>query len=140
MKFFIDANILISVLNKEPTLHAQCKNPKPFRKQKLRNLYLVHLLTIAFYFVEQKSKTKTTLEKITLLCKHITIAEATNKVVQKTLTNKKVTDFEDGLEYYSAIRSKCAFIVTEDLNDFYFSKIPVLTARTFFEKHVAKTK
>ena len=77
-------------------------------------------------------------EKIALLCKHIYIADATHGVVQQTLLNKKINDFEDGLEYYSAVESKCNFIVTEDMDDFYFSEIPVLNARNFFEKHVVK--
>jgi hypothetical protein len=92
---------------------------------------------LQFIFAEKKHKTKSALEKITLLCKHIFIAEATTSVVQQTIANKKVNDFEDGLEYYSAIESTCGFIVTEDTNDFYFSEIPVLTARNFFEKYVA---
>ena len=75
-----------------------------------------------------------------MLCKHILIAEATNDVVQKTISNKKINDFEDGLEYYSAMETNCTFIVTEDVNDFYFSEIPVLTARSFFEDHVANKK
>ena len=73
-----------------------------------------------------------------MLCQHLFIAPATETVVKKTIVNKKINDFEDGLEYYSAIESKCDFIVTEDGYDFFFSEIPVLNARDFFEKQVAK--
>ena len=57
---------------------------------------------------------------------------------QKYSFQKKINDFEDGLEYYSAIESNCSYIVTEDKNDFYFSEIPVMNSKTFFEKIVAK--
>ena len=77
-------------------------------------------------------------EKIALLCQHIFIAPASETAVEKTISNKKINDFEDGLEYYSAMESKCDFIVTEDRNDFFFSEIPVLNAREFFEKKLAK--
>ena len=95
-------------------------------------------LAIAFYFAEKKYKTKFAREKIALLCQHLFIAPATETVVKKTIVNKKINDFEDGLEYYSAIESRCDFIVTEDGDDFFFSEIPVLNARDFFEKQVAK--
>ena len=73
-----------------------------------------------------------------MLCQHLFIAPATETVVEKTIVNKKINDFEDGLEYYSAIESKCDFIVTEDGDYFFFSEIPVLNARDFFEKQLAK--
>ncbi len=139
MKVFVDANILVSVLNKEYPLFTHSARILSLSGNKNFEIYTSPIcLAIAFYFAEKKHKTKSALEKITLLCKHILIAESTNSVVQKTIANKKINDFEDGLEYYSALETKCAFIITEDITDFYFSEIPVLTSRAFFENHVAK--
>jgi predicted nucleic acid-binding protein len=56
------------------------------------------------------------------------------------LKNKSVLDFEDGLEYYAATESNCTCIITEDKEDFYFSKIEVLTSEAFFEKYMMKNK
>ena len=139
MRVFIDANILVSVFNKEYPLFTHSARILSLSDSKKFEIYTSPIcLAIAFYFAEKKHNTKHVREKIALLCKHILIAPATNTVVEKTLSNKKINDFEDGLEYYSAIESKCGFIVTEDVSDFYFSEIPVLTAKIFFEKHVAK--
>jgi hypothetical protein len=49
-----------------------------------------------------------------------------------------IIDFEDGLKYYSALQNKCDCIITEDVGDFYFSKIEVLTSQNFFEKYLFK--
>ena len=139
MKVFIDANILVSVLNKEYPLFTHSARILSLSGNKNFEIYTSPIcLAIAFYFAEKKHKTKTAREKITLLCKHVFIAPATRTVVDKTINNKKINDFKDGLEYYSAMESECNFIVTEDINDFYFSEIPVLNARAFFEKHVVK--
>jgi predicted nucleic acid-binding protein len=51
------------------------------------------------------------------------------------LKNKKIQDFEDGLEYYAALDSKCKCIVTEDVNDFYFSEIEVLKPKDFLLRY-----
>lgn len=48
-----------------------------------------------------------------------------------TSENPKINDFENGLEYYSAIESGCEMIVTEDTADFYFSEIQVLNCDSF---------
>ena len=140
MKVFVDANILVSVLNKEYPLFTHSARILSLSENKNFEIYTSPIcLAIAFYFAEKKHNTKTAREKIALLCNNISIAEATASVVHKTVSNKKINDFEDGLEYYSAIESNCSYIITEDKNDFYFSEIPVMNSKTFFEKIVAKT-
>ena len=135
MKVFVDANILVSVLNKEYPLFTHSASILSLSGNNNFEIYTSPIcLAIAFYFAEKKHKTKLAREKIALLCKHIFIAPATANVVQKTIANKKINDFEDGLEYYSAIESYCEYIVTEDVDDFYFSEIPVMNARNFFRK------
>ncbi|SFQ11299.1 PIN domain-containing protein [Parafilimonas terrae] len=139
MKVFVDANILVSVLNKEYPLFTHSARILSLSGNNNFEIYTSPIcLAIAFYFAEKKHKTKPAREKIALLCQHIFIAPATQSAVEKTIGNKKINDFEDGLEYYSAIESNCSYIVTEDKNDFYFSEIPVMNSKTFFEKIVAR--
>ena len=54
----------------------------------------------------------------------------------KTIENKAIQDFEDGLEYYSAEAAACKCIVTEDREDFFFSKIEILDSEAFLKKYV----
>jgi predicted nucleic acid-binding protein len=58
------------------------------------------------------------------------------KEVLQAIQNKKVNDFEDGIEYYAAINNKCDAIITEDIDDFYFADIPVLKCRDFLQKYL----
>jgi predicted nucleic acid-binding protein len=140
MKIFVDANILVSVLNKEYPLFTHSARILSLSGNNNFEIYTSPIcLAIAFYFAEKKYKTKLAREKIALLCQHIFIAPTTGSVVENTISNKKINDFEDRLEYYSAIESNCSYIITEDKNDFYFSEIPVMNSKTFFEKIVAKT-
>ena len=66
--------------------------------------------------------------------------EATRSSVKKAIQNSSVNDFEDGLEYYAAIENKCHCIITEDVNDFYFSEIEVLNSHDFYLKYMAKVR
>jgi len=93
-------------------------------------------LAIAFYFAEKKSGATLAGKKIGLLVSHIQVAPTNRDAVSKTISNKKIIDFEDGLEYYSALGSGCQTIVTEDQGDFHFSEVEVLNCREFMEKYL----
>jgi len=141
MKIFLDANVLISVLNKEYPLFTHTSRILSLADRKGFEVYTSPIcLAIAFYFAEKKYQSATAKEKIRILSDHIHIAEATKSSIQKTLKNKSVLDFEDGLEYYAAEESGCTCIITEDTQDFHFSKIEVLTSEAFFEKYMMKKK
>ncbi len=138
MKVFLDANILISVLNKEYPVFSYSSRILSCTHKGLK-LYTSPLcLAIAFYFSEKKSGRSRAKEKINILSKHLMITGMNMVTVLKALENKKVLDLEDGLEYYSAIESDCKYLVTEDRSDFYFSDIEVLDSRSFFEEHIKK--
>jgi len=93
-------------------------------------------LAIAFYFAEKKNGTDLALKKIKILCDKMKIAAVDEAAIRKATTNKSVRDFEDGMEYYSAIGAKCKCIITHDKDDFYFSQIEVLNPEEFLLKHV----
>ena len=138
MKIFLDANILVSVLNKEYPLFTYSSRILSLVDSKEHEVFTSPVcLAIAFYFAEKKNKA-TARQKINSLCDHIEIAEATKTSVKKTLLNTAIHDFEDGLEYYAAVENKCQCIVTENISDFYFSEIEVLTSEQFFKKYLVK--
>ena len=93
-------------------------------------------LAIAYYFAEKKGGNAQARHKIDVLISKLQITMVNDKTVRDTNLNKKIHDFEDGLQYYSALQSGCKCIVTEDLNDFYFSEIEVLSSRSFLENYV----
>lgn len=135
-RIFLDANVLVSVLNKEFPLFNYSSRILSLANHPKFEVYTSPMcLAIAFYFAEKKNKT-TAKQKISILCEHIRIAENSSNAVKETLANKKINDFEDGLEYYAAKSANCNCIITEDIEDFYFSEIEVLSCKTFFDKHL----
>jgi len=140
MKLFLDANILVSVLNKEYPLFTWSSRILSLADHKDYEVFTSPLcLAIAFYFAEKKNK-KLAKDKTGLLAKHLSITSVGATAVGKTISNPAVRDFEDGLEYYSALESKCDCIITEDGADFYFSSIEVLGCEAFFEKYLTSAK
>jgi predicted nucleic acid-binding protein len=137
MKIFLDANILVAVLNKEYPLFTYASRILSLADSGKFEIYTSPIcLAIAFYFAEKKSGATMAKKKIEILTKNISISDADRNVVLNAVQNKSVIDFEDGLEYYSAMKSKCRCIVTEDLDDFHFSKIEILRSEEFLQKYV----
>jgi predicted nucleic acid-binding protein len=136
MNVFLDANILVSVVNKEYPSFTHCSRVLSLAENSRFKICTSSLcLAITWYFSEKKSGPKEARRKITELIKHISITQSNELMVKKTIANKKINDLEDGLQYYSALDSKCKCIVTADKKDFYFSEIEVLNAEEFLEEY-----
>lgn len=136
MKIFLDANILVTVLNKEYPVFTDAARILSLADNNRFQLYTSPLcLAIAFYFAGKKSGIAIAKKKISLLASHILISKADASTVEKTIANKQINDFEDGLEYYSALDVGCKIIITEDAGDFYFSKIEVMNCRNFLNQY-----
>ena len=88
MRIFLDANILVSVLNKEYPLFSYSSRILSLTDNKKFEVFTSPVcLAIAFYFAEKKHKTKVARQKIGLLCENISIADITESAVQKIIKN-----------------------------------------------------
>lgn len=137
MRIFLDANILVSVLNKEYPVFSFSSRILSLADNKKFEVFTSPLcLAIAFYFAEKKHKTAKAKEKVKLLCNYIQITSNSRQAVSRSLENPAIYDFEDGLEYYAALEDDCKYIITEDISDFYFSEIEVLNSESFCRKYL----
>jgi predicted nucleic acid-binding protein len=135
MDIFLDANVLVAVVNKEYPLFTHAARIVSLAGHKNFRVYTSPMcLAIAFYFAEKKSKTQLARKKISLLAQHLKIAPNLESGVRSTINDPRINDFEDGLEYHAAIDAGCTIIVTEDTGDFWFSEIEVLDCAGFIEK------
>lgn len=139
MKIFLDANVIIAVLNKEYPLFSYAARILSLTESTKFSLFTSPLcLAIAFYFAEKKSGSKTANKKLALLASKINITTINPSCIQRTLSNPRITDFEDGMEYYSALDSGCQMLITEDTDDFYFAEIQVMNSESFFKQYLVK--
>jgi predicted nucleic acid-binding protein len=60
------------------------------------------------------------------------ISDLNESVIEKGL-NSEMKDFEDSLQYFSALNSDCKIIITRNSMDFKGSAIPVMTPDEFLK-------
>lgn len=138
MKIFLDANILIAVINKEYPVFTEAGRIISLQRPRFQLYTTSVCLAIAFYYGSKKHGHIQAKKIIVALAPCLTICPCGSKEVENAISNKKVYDLEDGLEYYAALHQDCDCIVTEDRNDFYFSEIEILNCSNFSKKYLVR--
>lgn len=136
-RLLIDTNIVIDLLAKRHGFYEEAA--QLFTRADKKELILtISALTFAntnYILTKLKSakEARVILRKFKVLVEILSLDE---KVTELALSNDLFTDFEDALQYYSAIESQVDVIITRNKKDFKASKIPVLTAREFLAKEM----
>ena len=140
MRIFIDTNILIDLLIKRnPSYSSVARIFDTVLKRKdaivISNLSIIN----AHYVVKkiagvEESALRTALHNICTSCE---IAPLTVGVTVKSLVSSFM-DFEDGVQYFSALANNCNIIVTNNLKDFKLSSLPVMNANDFLIDYLAE--
>ncbi len=130
-RLFLDTNIVIDLLDKR----------EPFYKDAVR------LFTMAYYKQVELIVAPITYTTASYLLRHhgsegvrnllanfrqlSHIATIDERIIDDSLASQFV-DFEDAVQYYSAIKSQADIIITRNRDDFVHSRIPVMSASEYF--------
>ncbi|QTE23172.1 type II toxin-antitoxin system VapC family toxin [Polaribacter cellanae] len=129
---FIDTNIVVDLLLERKPFYKYAE--KIFTLSDEGKLKLVvSALTIAntHYIISNLKSKELAREAIAKFKVLVEIISLSDKIIELALSDVTFPDFEDGLQYYSAIDANCAFIITRDLKDFKNSALPVMTAESY---------
>ncbi len=133
-KLFVDTNIVIDLLSRREPFFEEAAELFSLADRKQVELS-VSSLTIAntsYALLRQMdpNKAKSVLRKLRLILK---ILPLDDKIIGLALNDESFSDFEDGLQYFTAIEDEQELIITRNLKDFKNSKLPTLTAKQFIE-------
>lgn len=133
-KIFVDTNIVIDLLSRRESFFEEAAALFSLADRKQIELS-VSSLTIAntsYALLRQmdSNKAKSILRKLRLI---LNILQLDDKIVGLALNDETFSDFEDGLQYFTAIENEQELIITRNLKDFKYSKIPTMTAKQFIE-------
>jgi predicted nucleic acid-binding protein len=129
IKLLIDINIVIDLLAKrEPFYNSAAQLFSLADKQKLE--LSISSLTFANtnYILSRLKSTQEAREILRRFRILIKVLQLNDKLIDLALNDNDFKDFEDGLQYYTAIENDQDIIITRDLENFKESKISVMTA------------
>ena len=132
-KIFLDTNVVIDLLDKrEPFYHAAVSIFSLAYEGKILLYVSPMTYATASYLLRKHGRDgmRLLLRNFRQLSK-VTIAD--ERVVDDALASKFV-DYEDALQYYSALRENVEAIITRNTKDFANSSLPVFTPDEFLSQ------
>jgi len=134
-KLLVDTNVVLDLLAKRAPFYLQ--SLQLFSLADLNEIELVvSTLSIvnAHYILNDKRKIKESRSIIGKFKVLVNSYELNDKILELAINDSDFNDFEDRIQYYTALESRCEIIITRNLKDFKRSAIPVLSPKAYLTK------
>jgi len=131
-KILVDTNIVLDLLAKrEPFYDSAAALFTLADKKKVR--LAISSLSVANtnYVLSRNKSAKDAREIIRRFKVLVRVLNLNDKIIDLALADGSFRDFEDGLQYYSAIENNLELILTRNPKDFKSSKLPVMSAEEY---------
>lgn len=132
IKVYVDTNIVLDLLARREPFYKDAANLFTLSDRKKIELS-VSALTVAntSYILRSRLRMAELTPVIKKLLLLVNVLPLDERIINLALSNAEFTDFEDCLQYYSAIENRQDIIITRDLKDYKNSRIPVMTASQY---------
>jgi predicted nucleic acid-binding protein len=130
-KLFLDTNIVLDLLgNREPFYPSIARVATLADKGEVTLVVsALSFATVSYFLTKYDGHeiAKSKLRGLKIITEVCALSEA---IIDKAL-NADYSDYEDALQYYSALQSECDMLITRNGKDFKNAAIPVMTAEEF---------
>lgn len=133
-QLFVDTNIVLDLLAQRTEFFKEAQ--ELFTRADLNKVQLtISALTFAntHYILSKHLKLEETRKILNKFKVFVNVAPVDDKIIELALASD-FKDFEDAIQYYSALESKAQIIITRNKKDFKHAKIPIMTAKEYIRK------
>ena len=127
MRLFLDTNVVLDLLGERKPFYESIAKIATLADKGQITLVVSALSysTVNYILMKHENREKVIgkLQKFKVISEICSLDEVIN---EKSL-NSKFKDFEDALQYFSALKNGCNIIITRNVKDFKESEIPVMT-------------
>ncbi len=130
-KYFVDTDVIIDLLaNRQPHFHFSAVLFTLAEMNKFELFTTPTVIVNTFYLLRKQlgnEAAKNALRKLRLI---IHVIDSSEKVIDQAL-NSSFSDFEDAVQYYTALNSNISAILTRNIKDYKNSNLLVQTPEIF---------
>lgn len=134
-RLFVDTDVVLDLLEERaPFYKSVAQLFSKADQNEIRILVSSLSFTTIHYVLRKKyasSESRKLLGRFKALIEVVAVGD---KVIELALTSD-IHDFEDAVQYYAAIESQAAAIVTRNLKDYKKASIPVMTAEGYLKSN-----
>lgn len=133
-RLFIDTNIVIDLLARREPFFRDAQGLFTLGEKKKAQL-LISALTFAntYYSIRKHHKDLDARRHLVNFKMMVSILPLEDKVIDLSLASD-FQDFEDGLQYYTALTFQADVLITRNSKDFKNSSIPILSAAEYLSR------
>ena len=130
-RILVDTNVVLDLLGKRESFLKEAQELFTLGDKGKVKLF-VSALTFAntYYILSQQLKVSSARKVLRQFKVLVEVVPIDDKVIELAL-DSEFKDFEDAIQYYSAIENGVRIIITRNQKDFKHSKIPVLSAKVY---------
>ena len=134
MKVFLDTNVVIDFLVERPSFYQDAACIFELWRKKRISLSASVLTMVNCSYILRKAYSKDVmLDKVKWLSSVLCLTSIEKETILNALQHEG-SDFEDSVQYFSALPYQPDVILTRDKNGFSGSEIPVMTPAEFLER------
>ena len=130
-RIFLDTNIILDLLAERDPFYESIAKVATLADQRKLTLVASPLSFTTINYVLNKFESSTSvlnkMRKFKIICE---ICDLNEQTIVKGL-NSDFKDFEDSIQFFSAIQSNCNIILTRNGKDFKEATIPIMTANEY---------
>lgn len=129
-RIFLDTNVVIDFLSKRAPFGEDAK--QIFSLSPRYNQLCISALsfTTIYYILRRHYEHQVLLEMLDVLCQMVEVLPTDASMITSSI-HSKFHDFEDAVQYYTALSGNSSVIITRNPKDFTHSSIPIYTPTDF---------
>lgn len=130
----LDVNIFMDVFEGREGIETSLKVMELIEENRLKACISALTVPILWFLMEKRMPESEAKAKVTVAIKGFLVVPL-NKTILQEAFKSEMADFEDAIQFYSAIKGKCSALVTRNKKDFTIhNKLDVLTPEEFLHK------
>ena len=136
---FVDTDIILDLLSFREPFYVHSANLFSLADLKKIRISVSSLSFSNLHYILSKQTSAAQSRKQLLKFKTlVTVLPVTDKIVELALASD-FKDFEDGMQYYTALEQGIKMILTRNLKDFKTAGVPVMTSEQFLKANEDQT-
>lgn len=132
MKIFLDTNVILDIMFERERENACSIITSLSILDEVTELVSASSITDIFYISNKQFGRNDAITKMKDILILTQIAKVDNNIINNAM-NDDWKDFEDSVQYYTALAESCDYIITSNKQDYCKSSIPVYTPNEFIE-------
>ena len=139
MRLFLDTNIVVDLLEGREPFCYDAAQLFTMAHDKRVELLVSPMTFSTASFLLRKHGSEGVRNLLSNLRQLVSVTRSDERTVDDSIASQ-FKDFEDAMQYYTALNAKAEIIITRNGKDFTASKLPVMTATEYIANRITITK